>query len=156
MSRQPTLRDVLDTFLTGGRAENQSSIISEYLESLRQQENSPEMMEALVRTILDPNGVLLQGEDKGIDDDFLDTLERVKISSVPKDKCCPICTNEFHQEEYPLIVELPCNSKHYFDLDCIGPWLKLNRTCPLCRVDVTQRKQFEVSDSEEEQDLMYG
>ncbi|KAG7691392.1 hypothetical protein KL930_005308 [Ogataea haglerorum] len=156
MSRQPTLRDVLDTFLTGGRTENQSSIISEYLESLRQQEHSPEMMEALVRAILDPNGAPLHDENKGIDDDLLDTFERVKISSIPKDKCCPICTNEFHQEEYPLIVQLPCNPKHYFDLDCIGPWLKLNRTCPLCRVDVTQKKKIEISDSEEEQDLMYG
>lgn len=43
-------------------------------------------------------------------------------------------------DPYPLVVELPCNTNHRFDLDCIRPWLKLNSTCPLDRKDLLKKK----------------
>ncbi|ODV96969.1 hypothetical protein PACTADRAFT_39446, partial [Pachysolen tannophilus NRRL Y-2460] len=99
----------------------------------------------------------------GVGESFLDTLERVPIKKIKKTETCPICTNDYHSDPYPLIVRLPCNDMHIFDLDCIGPWLKLNKTCPLCRVDVTEKKKIEISDDseqeqeEEEEDWeMYG
>lgn len=119
---------------------------------------------------------------KGIDQDFLDTLERVKISDVPNKETadCSICTNRFVDDEYPLIVRLPCDAQtivsgkkikgHIFDLECIGPWLKVNATCPLCRFDVAGaekkrkekleeelRKAKEEDDEEEDEDWdIYG
>lgn len=80
--------------------------------------------------------------DTGVSQGFLDNLERVDVSTLPESADCPICTNRFHDNEYPLIVKLPCqltgSSKrdHVFDMDCITPWLKMHSSCPLCRFDV--------------------
>ncbi|KAL9100039.1 MAG: hypothetical protein Q9163_004532 [Psora crenata] len=48
---------------------------------------------------------------------------------------------DFIDDEYPLVVRLPCNKNHMFDLECIAPWLKLNATCPLDRKDLVKAKQ---------------
>lgn len=78
--------------------------------------------------------------DKGISPEFLDTLERVDVKKLSDTDDCPICTSKFKDDTHPLIVKLPCSMKHskdhVFDLDCIGPWLTVNSTCPLCRFDV--------------------
>ncbi|KAF3993106.1 hypothetical protein FT663_00930 [Candidozyma haemuli var. vulneris] len=80
--------------------------------------------------------------DAGVSQEFLDSLERVDISSLPENADCPICTNRFADAKYPLIVKLPCHVKgaskreHIFDMDCIAPWLKMHSSCPLCRFDV--------------------
>ncbi|XP_059440783.1 putative RING-H2 finger protein ATL21A isoform X1 [Corylus avellana] len=48
----------------------------------------------------------------------------------PSDNTCPICLSEYQpKEELRTIPE--CN--HYFHVNCIDEWLKLNGTCPLCR-----------------------
>lgn len=123
----------------------------------------PQMLQMLQSMLSSNNGIVTLDEDKkteGIDDSFLDTLQRVNAKKLKDDDTCPICTNEYKSDSHPLVVELPCNSKHRFDLECIGPWLKLNKTCPLCRVDVTKRKKEIVKyvDSEEEEEGwdMYG
>jgi hypothetical protein len=123
----------------------------------------PQMLQMLQSMLSSNNGIVTLDEDKkteGIDDSFLDTLQRVNAKKLKDDDTCPICTNEYKSDSHPLVVELPCNSKHRFDLECIGPWLKLNKTCPLCRVDVTKRKKEIVKyvDSEEEEKGwdMYG
>ena len=54
---------------------------------------------------------------------------------------CPICSNPFLDDEYPLVVRLPCNPKHMFDLECIAPWLKLHATCPMDRKDLSKKKE---------------
>lgn len=121
------------------------------------------MLQMLQSMLSSNNGIVTLDEDKkteGIDDSFLDTLQRVNVKKLKDDDTCPICTNEYKSDSHPLVVELPCNSKHRFDLECIGPWLKLNKTCPLCRVDVTKRKKeiMKYVDSEEEEEGwdMYG
>lgn len=115
-------------------------------------------------------------KEKGVSQEFLDSLERVSIKDLPNKETadCPICTNKFIDDEYPLLVKLPCsvqqiNGKkakgHIFDLECIGPWLKVNSTCPLCRFDVLEvnkkrkekleeelRKAKEEDDEEEDED----
>ncbi|KAF8033199.1 hypothetical protein BT93_D1950 [Corymbia citriodora subsp. variegata] len=70
-------------------------------------------------------------------------LDRVTIESYPKtqlgesrrlpkpnDTTCPICLGEYQPKE--TLRTIPeCN--HYFHVDCIDEWLRLNGTCPLCR-----------------------
>lgn len=108
-------------------------------------------------------------EVKGVDEEYIADLERVPIKKLKPDADCPICGNEFREDPHPLIVRLPCHDSHVFDLECIRPWLLLNGTCPLDRVDLAKRererkqkhleeikKNAAPEDSEEEWDGMYG
>ncbi|KAF2203592.1 hypothetical protein GQ43DRAFT_478941 [Delitschia confertaspora ATCC 74209] len=94
------------------------------------------MIEVLRQNADDPPAEL-----KGCPDSFLDELERVPKKSLKKSDTCPICVNPFLEDEYPLVVQLPCHPEHRFDLDCIRPWLKLNSTCPLDRKELLKKKQ---------------
>ncbi|KAE8717169.1 hypothetical protein F3Y22_tig00110057pilonHSYRG00068 [Hibiscus syriacus] len=48
----------------------------------------------------------------------------------PNDNVCSICLCEYQADE--MLKTIPkCN--HYFHVDCIVQWLKLNATCPICR-----------------------
>ncbi|KIW99121.1 uncharacterized protein Z519_00784 [Cladophialophora bantiana CBS 173.52] len=108
-------------------------------------------------------------EVKGVDEEYIAALDRVHIKKVQKDADCPICGNAFVEDPHPLLVRLPCHQNHIFDLECIRPWLLVNGTCPLDRVDLAQRerdrkkKQLEEikknaapEDDEEEWDGLYG
>ncbi|KAJ4399294.1 hypothetical protein N0V91_009577 [Didymella pomorum] len=106
------------------------------------------MIEVLRQNADDPPAEL-----KGCPDSFLDELERVPNKSLKPTDTCPICVNPF------LEVQLPCHKDHFFDLDCIRPWLKLNSTCPLDRKELLKKKQSPsppVEDDEEEYDDMYA
>lgn len=49
----------------------------------------------------------------------------------PSKECC--CCMEDFSSEKPIVMT-PCG--HYFHLACLGDWLKLAKTCPLCREDL--------------------
>jgi len=51
-------------------------------------------------------------------------------------------------DAYPLVVELPCHKTHRFDLDCVGPWLRLNGTCPLDRKDLMKKREVPMKSKE--------
>lgn len=109
---------------------------------------------------------------KGVTSEYLDTLERIPIKQIDDDSSCPICTNRFKDDKYPLVVRLPCGHgvNHIFDLDCVGPWLQMNSTCPMCRTNILEveanrrkkideeiRKAKEEDSEEEEEDWdIYG
>ncbi|EXJ91280.1 hypothetical protein A1O1_04390 [Capronia coronata CBS 617.96] len=80
-------------------------------------------------------------EVKGVDEEYIAALDRVNIKTIKKDADCPICGNTFVEDPHPLVVQLPCHSTHIFDLECIRPWLLLNGTCPLDRMDLAQRER---------------
>lgn len=95
---------------------------------------------------------------------FFTVLDRVPKSSLDSSQTCPICNNPFLEDEYPLVVRLPCHPTHLFDLECVRPWLRLRGTCPLDRFDFAkqqrekdeERKRIADEDEEEEWDGMYG
>ncbi|KAH1585458.1 hypothetical protein KXX69_008482 [Aspergillus fumigatus] len=103
-------------------------------------------------------------EVEGVSEEFCDMLDRVPRTSLKETQTCPICNNPFLEDEYPLVVRLPCHSTHLFDLECIRPWLRLRGTCPLDRTDFAKqerekaeaRRKKPVEDDEEEWDGMYG
>jgi hypothetical protein len=107
-------------------------------------------------------------EVEGVDEEYIDGLERVSIKKVKKEADCPICGNPFVEDPHPLLVRLPCHPTHIFDLECVRPWLRLKGTCPLDRKDLAKRerdrkKLFEdikknaaPEDDEEEWDGLYG
>lgn len=108
-------------------------------------------------------------EVKGVDEEYIAKLDRVSMKKVKADADCPICGNEFREDPHPLLVRLPCHDSHIFDLECIRPWLLLNGTCPLDRVDLAKKererkqklldeikKNAAPDDEEEEWDGLYG
>ncbi|KAG0045867.1 hypothetical protein BGZ83_008913 [Gryganskiella cystojenkinii] len=46
---------------------------------------------------------------------------------------CPICLCDY--EDLEELRHLPCD--HFFHKECVDEWLKLKRTCPLCKRDIT-------------------
>lgn len=51
------------------------------------------------------------------------------------EKNCVICFKEY--ENNVLLRVLPCNNSHHFHKECIDRWLKLKKTCPYCRKNIT-------------------
>ncbi|XMA17195.1 hypothetical protein WAI453_009986 [Rhynchosporium graminicola] len=91
-------------------------------------------------------------EVNGVPQSYLDELERVPKKILKKNDTCPICNEAFLDDEYPLVVELPCHRTHRFDLECVGPWLRLQGTCPLDRKRMIKEKVEPVKDEEDEDD----
>ncbi|KAF9197401.1 hypothetical protein BGZ49_002185 [Haplosporangium sp. Z 27] len=50
---------------------------------------------------------------------------------------CPICLCEY--EDLEELRRLPC--EHYFHKECVDEWLKLKRTCPLCKCDISKNRR---------------
>jgi hypothetical protein len=164
-----TLTSVIESFLSNDR---QGSGEGDHADDLRtnlinalgvmETEQGSELANQLLESLDHQSG----SDSKGVPPDFFDTLDRVDVKTLAPTDDCPICTNVFHDDKYPLVVRLPCSMKHakdhIFDLDCIAPWLSVNSTCPLCRFDVKEinrlrRERLEADlkaaeDSEEEED----
>lgn len=47
---------------------------------------------------------------------------------------CVVCMCDFESRQ--LLRTLPCT--HEFHAKCVDKWLRMNRTCPLCRADVSE------------------
>jgi hypothetical protein len=74
-----------------------------------------------------------------------DALERIPTFQVnPRfinddEDCCPICLAEWAPKDLAKIT--PCG--HAFHVECLGMWLQTNRTCAMCRNDLSKpQKQF--------------
>ncbi|KAF2020793.1 hypothetical protein BU24DRAFT_456828 [Aaosphaeria arxii CBS 175.79] len=134
--------------MMGGRAAGEqegteaghSDLLEQMIETLRQNADNP------------------PAELQGVPDSFIDELDRVPRKKLTEDHVCAICHNPHTSDEHPLVVALPCKGRHWFDIECITPWLKMQPTCPLDRETVYRKKQPPppVEDSEEEYDDMYA
>ncbi|KAF9157471.1 hypothetical protein DFQ26_008706 [Actinomortierella ambigua] len=51
---------------------------------------------------------------------------------------CSICLCEYEDAEE--LRHMPCN--HFFHRECLDEWLKLKRTCPLCKYDIQDLNRF--------------
>ena len=133
-----------------------------------QQDSSSDLLQSMISSLL-ATAERPPTEVKGVEEEYIAELERVSIKKVKDDADCPICGNEFKEDPYPLLVRLPCHDTHIFDLECIRPWLLLNGTCPLDRVDLAKKerdrkqkrlddikKNSHSDDDEEEWDGLYG
>ncbi len=148
---QPTPVDMRATFglLSQQYYQIQSSISGEDFDP-SQRELLTSLISELEASAEDP-----PNEVKGVSQGFLDTLDRVDKKKLG-DESCPICGEKFKDDEYPLVVELPCHPGHWFDLECVAPWLSLKGTCPLDRKEVATKKEIVIEDSEEEWDGDYA
>ena len=117
---------------------------ADFLDGLRQQIES---------VIQDP-----PKQVEGVPQSYVDALDRVAKRDLKKTDTCPICAENFLDDPYPLVVQLPCHETHIFDLGCVAPWLRLQGTCPLDRKDLRKKKEIPkpVDDDEEEWDTLYA
>ncbi|KAF5657821.1 zinc finger domain-containing protein [Fusarium heterosporum] len=94
----------------------------------------------------------------GVSQEFVDSLDRVNRKNLKKDDDCAICKVPYLEDEYCLVVELPCQGAHQFDLECVGPWLRSKGTCPMCRQEMGKKKEVPIveDDEEEDGDMMYA
>jgi hypothetical protein len=114
-----------------------------------------QLIASLERDIEDPPRTL-----QGVGQEFVDALDRVSRKKLGKDDDCAICKVPYLEDEYCLVVELPCKGRHQFDLECVGPWLMSKGTCPMCREAMIKKKEAlpvaEDDDEEEDGDMMYA
>ncbi|KAI8603257.1 hypothetical protein EDD21DRAFT_42590 [Dissophora ornata] len=74
------------------------------------------------------------------DEDSSNMLELEHLSSEEQESAsristsCSICLCDY--EDLEELRHLPCN--HYFHKECVDEWLKLKRTCPLCKYDIAR------------------
>jgi hypothetical protein len=53
----------------------------------------------------------------------------------PEGAECIICMEDYKEEDE--VIELPCDTRHFFHAACISGWLKTNNSCPLCKKPIT-------------------
>lgn len=95
---------------------------------------------------------------RGASQEFVDALDRVGRKTLAADDDCAICKVPYLEDEWCLVVELPCKGRHRFDLECVGPWLRSKGTCPMCREEMGRKKPVPVveDDEDDDQDMMYA
>ncbi|KAH6605691.1 hypothetical protein Trco_004844 [Trichoderma cornu-damae] len=95
---------------------------------------------------------------RGASQEFVDMLERVNRKKLGREDDCAICKAPYLEDEFCLVVELPCQGRHRFDLECVGPWLRSKGTCPMCREEMGRKKEVPIVDDDEEEDgdMMYA
>lgn len=72
---------------------------------------------------------------------LLDGCDSLAGSAVSFQTSCVVCLGDFESRQ--LLRALPC--KHEFHARCVDKWLKVNRTCPLCRADTLDSLKSESS-----------
>ncbi|KAF8099539.1 hypothetical protein N665_0242s0023 [Sinapis alba] len=82
---------------------------------------------------------LTRPQARGLDASVIETFptflySTVKTLKINKESLeCPICLNEFEDNETLRLVPQCC---HVFHTDCIDAWLQSHATCPLCRANL--------------------
>ncbi|ESQ34546.1 hypothetical protein EUTSA_v10007970mg [Eutrema salsugineum] len=76
---------------------------------------------------------------RGLDESVIETFPTFRYSTVKTLRIgkealeCPVCLNEFEDEETLRLIPQCC---HVFHPGCIDAWLRSNATCPLCRANL--------------------
>ncbi|KAK1417292.1 hypothetical protein QVD17_26418 [Tagetes erecta] len=84
-------------------------------------------------SLVDEGGILAAGTEK----------ERA-ISG--EDAVCCICLAKYADND--LLRELPC--MHFFHIECVDKWLKINASCPLCKYEIKDISSTQDSSNEQQ------
>ncbi|XP_059667033.1 E3 ubiquitin ligase BIG BROTHER-related-like [Cornus florida] len=98
---------------------------------------------------IDPDGMTYEqlqslgdsigSESKGLSEELISRLPYFKyktglFSKKKKKEECVICFTQYKSGDY--LITLPC--AHQYHSKCITHWLKINKTCPVCKVEVNE------------------
>ncbi|KAH8556301.1 hypothetical protein BGW37DRAFT_471880 [Umbelopsis sp. PMI_123] len=114
--------------------------------------NQQQFLDDLISQLLDEAQTNAKGPPPA-SDRFIKSLPRVKLDSLSSDEACIICKENFHESQ-SVVTKMPCH--HYFDQECLLPWLQLHNTCPMCRYTVETEEQVKQEEQEATRDWMYG
>ncbi|KAH7175595.1 hypothetical protein EDB81DRAFT_12893 [Dactylonectria macrodidyma] len=135
-------------------------LLQDQLLTLHTTAPSPDNREFLERLIADIENDIHDPPTRlqGVTQEFVDSLDRVNRKKLDQEDDCAICKVPYLEDEYCLVVELPCKGRHQFDLECVGPWLRSKGTCPMCRQEMGRKKEVPVveDDEEDDPDMMYA
>ncbi|SAM09145.1 hypothetical protein [Absidia glauca] len=84
---------------------------------------------------------------------FIMSLPVINKQVLSSEETCIICKDVL-QSSQDKVTKMPCG--HYFDQECLLPWLQLHNTCPMCRFQVETEEQVKQEEEEEARDFMYG
>ncbi|KAG0282565.1 hypothetical protein BGZ96_000347 [Linnemannia gamsii] len=126
-----------------------------------------EFLDNLITQLMDEAGASGKHGPPPASKSFIRDLPFVPQKDLKRDEACIICNENFQENESKAgVTKLPC--KHYFDRECIVPWLELHNNCPACRAEVPSddpewnRKKREAelakyaAEAEVDQDWMYS
>lgn len=91
-----------------------------------------QMLASLLRRGLLPAGML--DPHRGAPEGTMELQQSVEFDAeaLGETSQCPTCLEDFSKEA--RIKRTVCG--HLFHEECLGPWLRVSRTCPLCRTDL--------------------
>ncbi|KAF9353806.1 hypothetical protein BGX26_008419 [Mortierella sp. AD094] len=126
---------------TSGPGSNDFRRLAEMLGAFRVREEPlgdeahQEFLDNLITQLMDEAGASGKHGPPPASKSFVRDLPFVPLKDVKRDEACIICNENFQENESKAgITKLPC--KHFFDRDCIVPWLELHNNCPACRAEV--------------------
>ncbi|KAF9417827.1 hypothetical protein BGZ94_009858 [Podila epigama] len=130
-------------------------------------EEHQQFLDNLITQLMDEAGASGKGGPPPASQSFIRELPFVALNNVKRDEACIICNENFQENESKAgITQLPC--KHFFDRECIVPWLELHNNCPACRAEVPsddpvwikKKREAELAkyaaEAEVDQDWMYS
>jgi len=88
---------------------------------------------------------------KGLTEEELDSIPTEKVCThdqerLDEEKACSVCLEDLLEDE--VVRRLRCD--HIFHIPCVDNWLRENKTCPVCKVEVVPPLLKEEDSQEEE------
>lgn len=79
------------------------------------------------------SNIEMKDDDSGVDEGGILAAgtEKERVISGEDAVCC-ICLAKYADND--LLRELPCT--HFFHIQCVDKWLKINASCPLCKFEI--------------------
>lgn len=79
------------------------------------------------------NDDIKDNNDSGVDEGGILAAGTEKEHTISgEDAVCCICLAKYADND--LLRELPCT--HFFHIECVDKWLKINASCPLCKFEI--------------------
>jgi len=145
-------------YIEGMDDEEYARQLQEFYDHENDAPNPESFINSIIRRIRDNNyerllnlGDELGNVSKGMSQKDINKLESYYITEKVNQTTCPICQEDFEINK-TLVIQLVCN--HIYCKDCIIPWLKDNKTCPICRTEQPCTEGTEVETEEVENDII--